>query len=247
MTFITLLLCLSLERFLHKGNLLARFNWFEQYVAKVQQLTQNQAWAQHDYIALLVVVLPVVIPVALIYSLSALFVHGLLAFLIGAFILFYCLGPMNIYETETVHQPLFWQANETLFAVIFWFALLGPMATLVYRLVERATHLHATYPTVAKAASQLRAVFDWIPIRLFAIFCGLAGNFVQTSQFWLDYLVRDLAFNRELIDKSGRIAMGLEETAELTTENYSQALKLIDRTIIIFLAIVFAVTLGVLL
>ena len=36
MTFITLLLCLALERFLHRGNFLARFNWFEEYVSKIK-------------------------------------------------------------------------------------------------------------------------------------------------------------------------------------------------------------------
>ncbi len=148
MTFITLLLCLSLERFLHKGNLLARFNWFEQYVDKAHQLIQQQTWTQQHYISLLLVVLPIVIPVALVYGLSTVFVHGLLAFLIGAFVLFYCLGPMNIYDTGEVHQPIFWQANETLFGVIFWFALLGPIAALVYRLVERSAHVHATYPAL---------------------------------------------------------------------------------------------------
>lgn len=247
MTFITLLLCLSLERFLHKGNLLARFNWFEPYVAKAHQLTQNQTWTQQSYIALLLVVLPIVIPVGLIYGLSAIFVHGLLAFLIGAFVLFYCLGPMNIYETEKVHQPIFWQANETLFAVIFWFTLLGPLAALVYRLVERSAHVHTSYPVLSKAAGQVRAVLDWLPIRLFSIFCALAGNFVHTSKFWLDYLIRDLSFNRELIEKSGHIALGLKETAELTADNYHEALKLIDRAIIIFLIVVFAVTSGILL
>ncbi|BBB15436.1 transmembrane protein [Candidatus Rickettsiella viridis] len=247
MTFITLLLCLSIERFLHKGNLLARFNWFEQYVNKVHQLTHNQSWAQQDYVALLLVVLPVVIPVALIYGLSAFIVHGLLAFLMGAFVLFYCLGPINIYETDKVHQPIFWQSNETLFAVIFWFALLGPVAALVYRLVERSAHIHASYPALGKAASQVLSILDWLPVRLFAILFALAGNFVNTCQFWLDYLLRDLSLNRELTEKSGRIALGLEENAELSLENYPQALKLIDRSLIIFLVIVFAVTLGVLL
>ncbi len=248
MTFITLLLALSLERFLHKGNLLARFNWFEQYVSKIHQLTQNQKWTQHHYISLLLVVLPIAIPVALIYGLSATFIQGLLTFLIGAFVLFYCLGPMNIYDTDNnVHQPIFWQANETLFAVIFWFALLGPIAALVYRLVERSAHIHASYPALGKAAGLIRAILDWLPVRLFSILCALAGNFVRTSQFWLDGLLRDIAFNRELIEKSGRIALGLDETAELTAENYPQTLKLIDRALVIFLIIVFAVTLGVLL
>ncbi|MES2998206.1 MAG: hypothetical protein V4700_02670 [Pseudomonadota bacterium] len=247
MTFITLLLCLSLERFLHKGNLLRRFNWFEQYVGKIHELTHRQSWAQHPYISLLLVVLPVAILVAIIYGLSTLFVYGLLAFLIGAFILFYCLGPMNIYDTEKVHQPIFWQANETLFSVIFWFALLGPIAAVVYRLVERSAHIHTSYPALGKAADQVRSIFDWLPIRVFSIFCALAGNFVRTSQFCLDFLLRDLSFNREFLEKSGRIALGLEETAELAPENYTQALKLIDRSLILFLIVVFAVTVGVLL
>ena len=247
MTFITLLLCLSLERFVHKGNLLARFNWFEAYVAKINQLTQNQTWTQYHYTSLLLVVLPIVIPVAIIYYLSAFFIHGLLAFLIGAFVLFYCLGPLNIYKTEKVHQPIFWQANASLFAIIFWFALLGPIAALVYRLVERSAHIHASYPALGKAAGFVRAIIDWLPVRLFSILCALAGNFMRTSQVLLNYLLKSIEFNRELIEKSGRIALGLDEVTELSSEDYPQALSLIDRSLIIFLIIVFAVTLGVLL
>jgi AmpE protein len=288
MTFITLLLCLALERFLHRGNFLARFNWFEEYVSKINDMTKNKTWAQQYFIPLILVVLPIVIPVAVVYFLSAAFIQGLLAFLIGAVVLFYCLGPINIFDTKKIypqqwsfgqgaektsnrnvsnihedgelsgnadknssakgiHQPIFWQANESLFAVIFWMALLGPIAALVYRLVERSAHIHASYPALGKSAQQIRALLDWLPVRLFSILFALAGNFVQTSQFCLDYLLRDVSFNRELIEKSGRIALGLDETTEFTDENYGSALKLIDRDLILFLIIVFAVTLGVLL
>lgn len=247
MTFITLLLCLGLERFLHRGNFLARFNWFEQYVSKINELTKNNSWSQQYFIPLLFVVLPIVIPVAIIYFLSATFIQGLLAFLIGAVVLFYCLGPINIFDTKQIHQPIFWQANESLFAVIFWMALLGPIAALVYRLVERSAHIHPSYPALGKSAQQVRALLDWLPVRLFSILFALAGNFVQTSHFCLDYLLRDVSFNRELIEKSGRIALGLGETTEFTNENYDSALRLIDRDLILFLIIVFAVTLGVLL
>jgi AmpE protein len=247
MTFITLLLCLGLERYLHRGNFLARFNWFEQYVSKIHDLTKNNSWSQQYFIPLLFVVLPIVIPVAIIYFLSATFIQGLLAFLIGAVVLFYCLGPINIFDTKQIHQPIFWQANECLFAVIFWMALLGPIAALVYRLVERSAHIHPSYPALGKSAQQVRALLDWLPVRLFSILFALAGNFVQTSHFCLDYLLRDVSFNRELIEKSGRIALGLDETTEFTNENYDSALRLIDRDLILFLIIVFAVTLGVLL
>ena len=247
MTFIILLLCLGLERFLHRGNFLARFNWFEQYVSKINELTKNNSWSQQYFIPLLFVVLPIVVPVAIIYFLSATFIQGLLAFLIGAVVLFYCLGPINIFDTKQIHQPIFWQANESLFAVIFWMALLGPIAALVYRLVERSAHIHPSYPALGKSAQQVRALLDWLPVRLFSILFALAGNFVQTSHFCLDYLLRDVSFNRELIEKSGRIALGLDETTEFTNENYDSALRLIDRDLILFLIIVFAVTLGVLL
>lgn len=247
MTFITLLLCLGLERCLHRGNFLARFNWFEQYVSKINELTKNNSWSQQYFIPLLFVVLPIVVPVAIIYFLSATFIQGLLAFLIGAGVLFYCLGPINIFDTKQIHQPIFWQANESLFAVIFWMALLGPIAALVYRLVERSAHIHPSYPALGKSAQQVRALLDWLPVRLFSILFALAGNFVQTSHFCLDYLLRDVSFNRELIEKSGRIALGLDETTEFTNENYDSALRLIDRDLILFLIIVFAVTLGVLL
>ncbi len=247
MTFITLLLCLGLERFLHKGNWLGRFNWFEQYVDKIHHLMRDQAWAQSHYVFLVLVVLPSVIVVAVIYALSSLFVHGLLAFFVGAFVLFYCLGPVDIYETKKVDQSIFWQANETLFAVVFWFAVLGPVAALIYRLVERSVHIHANELTFSEAASKVLAILDYLPVRLLSILYALGGNFVCTSPVCLKYLLRDASFNCELLDKSGRVALGLGETAELTAENYHQSLGLIERAFILFLFITFAVALGVLL
>lgn len=247
MTFITLLLCLSLERFLSIGKSLHRFNWLSAYVNKVQQSFGQYAWAKNPYIFFLLIVLPIVLLFALIYVPSHTALCGFVGFVLGAAVLFYCLGPDNIYESKTHHRFIFNKANETLFAVIFWFALLGPIAALTYRLVERCAQQASSQPALSEVAAKLKGFLDWLPVRLFTIINALVGNFMQTSHFFLNYLLRDPSFNGEMIERGSRIALGLQDNTELKDENYPEALQLIDRTLILFLLIVFAVTLGMLL
>lgn len=247
MTFIALLLCLSLERFLPIGKTLSRFNWFNAYVNKVQQSFSQYVWASNPYILFLLIIAPILLLCAIIYGAGHTLLYGLVGFLLSAGLLFYCLGPDNIYEKNTHHRFIFNKANETLFAVIFWFALLGPIAALTYRLVERCAQQASPHPALSEVAMKVKGFLDWLPVRVFTIINALVGHFMQTSQFFVNYFLKDPTFNGEIIERGSRIALGLADNTELKNESYPEALQLIDRSLILFLLIVFAVTLGMLL
>ncbi|MBD7976194.1 regulatory signaling modulator protein AmpE [Serpens gallinarum] len=81
-----------------------------------------------------------------------------------------------------------WQAHQGFFAVIFWYALLGPLAALGYRLValvaERSLHLD-----MREHAQQVRHALDWLPARALAASLGLVGNFVALNRVLLPELL----------------------------------------------------------
>ncbi|WP_339511487.1 regulatory signaling modulator protein AmpE [Pseudomonas sp. RL_15y_Pfl2_60] len=87
-----------------------------------------------------------------------------------------------------VQQYLVWQAYQSFFAVIFWYALLGPLVALAYRLLALIEE-HSQQPALQSRASQLRHAFDWLPARLLCISFGLVGNFVGVSRALLHELL----------------------------------------------------------
>lgn len=100
-----------------------------------------------------------------------------------------------------VEEAVFVQANNRLFAVIFWFVLLGPLGAWGYRvtdLVRRRAVFNANrYDTdpqpglsrdeahdVAAAATALHSWLAWIPARLTALGYALAGSFDGAMARW---------------------------------------------------------------
>jgi membrane protein required for beta-lactamase induction len=124
--------------------------------------------------ALALVALPIVILIGLIYYVTYYWLHGWLKFLIATLVLLYCLGPEDLYRQKqkgTVSQDIFWQANEKLFAVLFWFALIGPVAAVLYRVVEQLTKSEQRGNVVnhelAKSANTLLFILDIKKIKFF--------------------------------------------------------------------------------
>lgn len=81
-----------------------------------------------------------------------------------------------------------WQAHQGFFAVIFWYALLGPLAALGYRLVALGTE-RAQNPALQEHAQQVRHALDWLPARALAASLGLVGNFVALNRVLLPELL----------------------------------------------------------
>ena len=87
-----------------------------------------------------------------------------------------------------VQDYLGWQAHQGFFAVIFWYALLGPLAALGYRLLALCVE-QAQNPAMRERAQQVRHALDWLPARALAISLGLVGNFVALNRVLLPELL----------------------------------------------------------
>ncbi|MCO8166679.1 regulatory signaling modulator protein AmpE [Pseudomonas sp. 21LCFQ02] len=104
-----------------------------------------------------------------------------------------------------VQAQLLWQAYQGFFAVIFWYALLGPVAALAYRLLALSAEKASSKP-VAERAGQLRHAFDWIPVRLLAASFALVGNFAAVSRELLQELLNWNISAARLVARIGCVA-----------------------------------------
>jgi AmpE protein len=110
-----------------------------------------------------------------------------------------------------VQGYLLWQAYQSFFAVIFWYALLGPMAILAYRLLALCDE-HARQPTLHERALQLRHALDWLPVRVLASSFALVGNFIAVSRALLHELLSWQISAAQLVAAAGRAAADTPET-----------------------------------
>lgn len=246
MKLLIILLCLGLERFLHAGNYLCRFNWFSWYLEKFHRFLGGMSvW--RNYLEIVMVVSPLLVIASMVYCMGGYWLHGWFKLIIGAIILLYCLGPEDVFQhRDAVVQNFFSQMNQRLFAVLFWFVLLGPVAAVLYRAVAllKQASLQTNYANLAKPTDTLLSIFDWIPVRFFSLLFALVGNFVKAFGYWIDTLFVGWSKNHELIENCGRLAQGLEIDTQLTAETKSAVEGLIDRVLIVFIVAVAAFTLG---
>ncbi len=96
------------------------------------------------------------------------------------------------------------QTNLRLFAVLFWFVVLGPVGALLYRL---SAELHKHYADVhggfADAVRDLYNLLNWPTTRLSALGFALAGNLVEALDGWRRAEARSLAVNETVLIESG--------------------------------------------
>lgn len=118
------------------------------------------------------------------------------------------LGVQAADEDDLLQQAqgfLLWQGYQSFFAVIFWYALLGPLAALAYRLLALTVE-HAQDPSLQARAGQWRHALDWVPVRLLAGSFALVGSFVAVSRVLLNELLNWNVSAAQLIANSGRAA-----------------------------------------
>ena len=174
----------------------------------------------------------------------------------------------HLERMRAVEAAVLVQANNRLFAVIFWFVVLGPLGPLgawAYRvtdLIRRRAVFNAartedearTQPgaVAREAAIELHAWLAWIPARLTAIGYAIAGHFDEALHAWRG--VRQASFrttaenNELLLAAVGTGAMALEEGEdddfkERGVRGASAANRLVFRQLLIWLVVIAALTL----
>jgi AmpE protein len=102
-------------------------------------------------------------------------------------------------EDADIELAIYAQANNRIFAVVFWFILLGPTGAWMFRVMDlmqrRAAHYaqstgsaadadRDSWPRVAAAAVLVHRIFAWVPGHLLALGYVLAGSYDGAAGAW---------------------------------------------------------------
>ena len=173
--------------------------------------------------------------------------------------------PADPYERiQKVEEAVCVQANNRLFAVIFWFVLFGPYGPLgawAYRvtdLIRRRAVFNASRdednlnPAILSASVMLHGWLAWIPARLTAIGYAMAGSFDGALTAWRNPAENKVMPQHEqseyLLARVGVGAMSLQEIKDESTSDRgvrgaTAANGMVFRMFIIWAAVIAAMTL----
>lgn len=115
-----------------------------------------------------------------------------------------------------------------LFAVLFWYILLGPLAALLYFLLQHMLNTDVLLEdrTDDRVWQRILALAEWVPARLLGLAFALAGNFVAAFQRLRERLLENLqpGNNLSLLNDCAEAAIGKPDTDVREAEYSVQAL-----------------------
>jgi AmpE protein len=95
------------------------------------------------------------------------------------------------FTAEPLVEAVFTAGLRRVFGVIFWFAVLGPVGALLYRLTERLAHApeqaQASLEAQRPLADKLARLLDWLPAHLIALSLAIASDFDAVLKTWRGY------------------------------------------------------------
>ena len=148
-------------------------------------------------------------------------------------------------QTSDVTRAILHVANERIFAVIFWFVILGPAGAILYRLTTNLSKQDGINDSLSAVATLFQAVLTWIPARMLAVGYALTGHFDGALQAYRNRPYEsDLALeNYDVLVNTGMGALrDLEVSDELSS--IISARDLVMRSILIWIAVLALLTLG---
>lgn len=138
------------------------------------------------------------------------------------------------------------RSHDGYFAVIFWFALLGPVGAVLYRFTRIVAESDSHHERLRPAAEHLLGVLGWPSARLTAFGFALMGNFDKAlfkltgGMAWPADL---LAANRGLLAEVICAALDLQPHGEDPTDVARRVRDLILRTLTLWLVVLAVLTL----
>lgn len=136
-------------------------------------------------------------------------------------------------------KQLFILANQRVFAVVFWYVLLGPVGAVGYRFITLLAHTSIqTYADMKFSARLVESWLNVLPIRLMTFLFALGGHFARVLAVWRQKVLSGPAENEALLTECGFAALNgvSQHIAEPRIEK--EAISLLDRVFILFLIII---------
>ncbi len=170
---------------------------------------------------------------------------------------------VDLERIHKVEEAVCIQANNRVFAIIFWFILLVPLGAWTYRATDmirrravfnasRAEEANGPLARVRDASVQLHGLLAWLPARLTALGYAAAGHFDAALGAWRAPTEQKDAslseYNEYLLARVGISALALaddedEGLTERGVRGATAANRLVFRLLIIWAVIIAAMTL----
>ena len=169
-------------------------------------------------------------------------------------------------RVKAVSEAIFVQANNRIFGIVLWFAVLGPVGAWLFRvseLIRRRTAFEAdrnpddkVIHEASQLLQQIHGVLSWLPARLVAIGYALAGSFEDAIADWRQYYEEASSqffqVNEEVVAcvGCGALARRLSgDDDERTGGGFEagtarSAMALVNRSLIIWLTVIALLTLA---
>lgn len=143
-------------------------------------------------------------------------------------------------------------ANKAVFAVLFWYFLLGPIGAVLYRsMTLLGKQTNDLDEGVVTSVHRLHAILNWLPARVLAFTYALSGNFDLSYKAWKasddnDEDHTDTLSERLLIDVgSGALGLDPERAPESSWQDLLQsAMDLVMRSLLMWVVILSIVTIA---
>lgn len=202
----------------------------------------------------LVLLLPMILVIALI---DKFFQSGFFALVYYSLIAFACLRPNVLNEDvdrrikelqnddssadQNAHR-LFGLANKSLYTVIFWLVVLGPLAAVAYRMLEnlRSEKTLPMKEVWEKDVVKILSWFEWLPALISSFLFMVCGNFeagLKAAQS-VPYFASDLqALNESRLQQVGLATLTTDKGSETGIESIQRSRGLLLRSLVLWLAL----------
>lgn len=255
MAFTIVCLALIFQRLFEIENRFARYDLFLKYYQWIhERFSKSDAWSGLS--GMLVVVLPAFI----VFSIFMMFVYhvagSIVYYVVSLFITWYYLDARFISKkwVGSVKVPeVLALSYQRIFAVIFWFALLGAVGVVLYTLIaslrielEGQEQLSENEDSLLKATIESEGLLDWVPVRLLGLTYALVGEFGPTFQVWYKSLFTGIGRTREQISSWAMVSLGLQAGEGVVLDNdLTQSINsLINRSIVVWVVVLALFALG---
>ena len=159
----------------------------------------------------------------------------------------------GVAHRDRVISSIMFRSHEYLFAVIFWFLLLGAVGALMYCLVVNlAQRYDGADGGYAGAVKDLHNILMWPSSRMLALGFALGGSLVSALESWRTVSGHTLDISRDVVTVSGFGALHYrpagEEKTDGDNEDFVNRLRettaLINRTLIVWLIVLGLMTIA---
>lgn len=151
-------------------------------------------------------------------------------------------------QVKQVCQSLFVEANSRFYALLFWFTLLGPVAAVLYRVLEQLLEQKILQDSVSSLNKTVLGWIDWLPTHLTVFAYMISGSFDEGMQAFRRGAMSSIHVyeqNHELLQNVGIEAISAHEVVndKQAMELVRKARGLILRSLVVWLILILVLSL----